>query len=753
MLMSGSKLLKSVEDPQKQLATPGASKYPILDNLTVPGPILETWQATADLIADLIQVPAALIMRVHPWEIEVFVTSHSVGNVYEAGERAKLDTGLYCETVMDTQKLLCVPNALEDHHWERNPDIELGMISYYGLPLIWPSGEIFGTFCVLDNKTNAYTQTYRRLIARFRDSIQLSIDLIYQNHMNSLETERTKEEMRILSQAVDQSPTSIMITDTKGVIEYVNRAFEKISGYRAKEVLGENPRLLKSGKTPLSVYKDLWKSITSLSTWEGELENRRKNGELYWEHIRIGPVLDTQNNICHFMAMREDITHQKEQTEIIQHLAFYDPLTDLPNRALVLDRLNQLLIDAKRNGKRLAVLFLDLDDFKKINDSLGHIEGDNMLVEASQRLRDVVRETDTVGRLGGDEFVVLLGNIDCAEDVHPVAENLLACFHHKFHLKERAFLVTASLGVAIYPEDGQSSTELLRNADTAMYCAKDLGRNTYCYFTNEMNQDVFRRLLIEEQLNGALGRGEFHVCYQPLTDTRTRTTISAEALLRWKNSVLGEVAPEEFIPIAERTRLIVQIGRFVLSEALQWAAEWKKLLNRDFRIAVNLSPHQLRDEKLVPYIEEKLEQYRVSGNLLELEITEGVLLQGHPYVEKTLASLKALGIGIALDDFGTGYSSLNYLRKYSFNKLKIDRTFIKDIIEDSTDRILVDTSIAMAHGLGLEVVAEGVETEEQLQHLSDLQCDTVQGYLLSRPIVPEELTRLISNEHARSVAI
>jgi diguanylate cyclase (GGDEF)-like protein/PAS domain S-box-containing protein len=747
--MPNSQFSDFKKSSRKQAFAASVSKYPVLDDLTVPEPILETWQVTVDMIAELIHVPAALIMRVHPQEIEVFIASLSHGNVYEAGERAKLDTGLYCETVMDTQNSLCVPNALEDTHWNKNPDIELGMISYYGLPLTWPSGEIFGTFCVLDNKTNAYTETYRGLIERFRDSVQLSIDLIYQNYLSSLETKRTKEEMGILSQAVEQSPISIMITDTDGNIEYVNRAFEKISGYREKEVLGKNPRLFQSGKTPLSVYKELWKSLSSQSTWEGELENRRKNGELYWEHIRIGPVLDTQGHIRHFLAMREDVSHQKNQAEMIQHLAFYDPLTDLPNRALVLDRLNQLLMEAKRNEKRLAVLFLDLDDFKKINDSLGHLEGDSMLVQASQRLRDAVREIDTVGRLGGDEFVVLLGSINNAYDVHPVAENLLECFYDKFQLSGRGFMVTASLGIAIYPEDGECSTELLRNADTAMYCAKELGRNTYCYFTKEMNLDVSRRLLIEEQLNGALERGEFHVHYQPLTDTQTRTTISAEALLRWTNSTLGDIPPKEFIPIAERTRLIVQIGRFVLSEALQWAAEWKKVLKRDFKIAVNLSPTQLRDHELVPFIVEKLEQNGISGNSLELEITEGVLLQGHPYVEKALASIKQLGIGVALDDFGTGYSSLNYLRRYSFNKLKIDRSFIQDITEDSTDRVLVDTSIAMAHGLGLEVVAEGVETEEQMQHLSDQHCDMIQGFLLSRPIVPEQLTSLILHEPSR----
>jgi diguanylate cyclase (GGDEF)-like protein/PAS domain S-box-containing protein len=751
MPMAGSEPTESVKGLRNLAFTAGTSKYPILDHLTVPGTILDAWQATVDLIAEIMHVPAALIMRVHPWEIEVFVTSHSSGNVYEAGERAKLDTGLYCETVMDTQNFLCVPNALEDPHWDNNPDIELGMVSYYGLPLAWPNGEVFGTFCVLDDKANTYSETHRGLLERFRDSIQLSIDLIYQNHLNSLEKKRTSEEMRILSQAVDQSPVSIMITDTEGKIEYVNRTFEEITGYREKEVIGKNPRLLQSGKTPLSVYKDLWMAITSNSTWEGEIENRRKNGELYWEQIRIGPVLDSQSNIRHFLALREDITHQKKQAEKIEHLAFYDPLTDLPNRALVLDRLNQLLSEAKRNEKRLAVLFLDLDDFKKINDSLGHIEGDNMLVEASQRLCDAVREIDTVGRLGGDEFVVLLGSINSANDVHPIAEKLLERFHDKFQLSDKEYLVTASLGVAIYPDDGLCSTELLRNADTAMYCAKELGRNTYCYYTQEMNQDVSRRLLIEEQLNGALERDEFHVCYQPLTDTQTRAMRGAEALLRWNNSVLGDVPPEEFIPIAERTRLIVKIGRFVISEALQWAAEWKKALKRDFKIAVNLSPHQLRDEELVPFIKELLEQYSMSGNSLELEITEGVLLQGSPYVDKALASLNQLGIGISLDDFGTGYSSLNYLRKYSFDKLKIDRSFIQDIIIDSTDRILVDTSIAMAHGLGLEVVAEGVETEEQLLHLSEQRCDMVQGFLLSHPIVPEQLSRLIYNEPSRAV--
>jgi diguanylate cyclase (GGDEF)-like protein/PAS domain S-box-containing protein len=744
--MDGCKSPDSEASTRIMAPASGNSKYPILDELVVPPSVLDSWQTTVNLIAEIIHVPAALVMRVHTCEIEVFVTSHSQGNVYKAGERARLDTGLYCETVMDTQQSLCVPNALEDSRWDKNPDIELGMISYYGVPLSWPSGEIFGTFCILDNKNNDYTEIYRGLVERFRDSIQLSIDLIYQNHVNILENAQTKEQMRILSQAVEQNPISIMITDADAKIEYVNLAFEKVTGYRSKDVIGKNPRFLKSGKTPQNVYKDLWNAITTHSTWEGELENRRKNGELYWEQVRIGPVLDRQGKILHFLAMREDITEQKKQAKMIQHQAFYDTLTDLPNRALVLDRLNQLLVEAKRYERHLAVLFLDLDDFKKINDSLGHIEGDNLLVQAAMRLRAAVREIDTVGRLGSDEFVVLLGNIKGASDIHFIAENVLDRFHYVFQIGNRDFIVTASLGVAIYPEDGDTGTELLRHADMAMYCAKEQGGNSYCYFTKEMNHEVYRRLQIEEQLRGALTRGEFHVCYQPLTDTRTGNTISAEALLRWDNCVLGSVPPDEFIPIAERTRLIIQIGRYVLSDALQWVAHWKKLLMRDFKIAVNLSPHQLRDETLVPFIEESLRQNRVEGNALELEITEGVLLQGHPHVEQALKSLNRMGVSIALDDFGTGYSSLSYLRKYPFNKLKIDQSFIKGIDFDSTDRVLVNTSINMAHSLGLEVVAEGVETKEQLRLLSEQRCDTVQGFLLSRPIMPEKLTTLISRE-------
>ncbi|MCU7935332.1 MAG: EAL domain-containing protein [Candidatus Thiodiazotropha sp. (ex Dulcina madagascariensis)] len=721
-------------------------KYPILDDLSVSHTVLEVWQKTTDIIADLVNVPAALIMRVHPDEIEVLVRSDSVGNVYRAGERAPLNTGLYCETVMDTLRELSVPDALKDPQWNHNPDIKLGMISYYGLPLTWPSGEIFGTFCILDIKENHFYPKYRELMFRFRDSIKLSLGTIYENHLNTTEARQAKEQIRTLSQAVEQSPVSVVITDADANIEYVNRTFERITGYEAKEVLGQNPKMFQSGKTPPSVYKDLWETIISGDLWKGELQNRKKSGELYWEHAHIAPVLDPAGNICHFLAVKEDVTSQKRQAERILHQALYDPLTNLPNRGLVNDRLEQLLIEAQRSNHLVAVLFLDMDDFKKVNDSLGHEEGDKILVQAARRLTGAVRDGDTVGRLGGDEFVVLLGGINSASDARPVAESLLDRFRGTFQLNGRDLVLTASLGIAVFPGDGENAAELLRNADTAMYHAKEQGRNTYYYFTKSMNREVSRRLMIEEQLFGALARGEFHLCYQPIMAIQNRAFVGAEALLRWSNQAIGEISSDEFIPIAEQTGMIVQIGRYVITEALGWAAQWRENQEKNFKIAINLSPRQFRDPDLVPFIEDALQQAGVPGECLELEITEGVLMSGHSYIDQALTAIGNLGIGIVMDDFGTGYSSLNYLRNYPFDVVKIDRSFIHDITLNDADRVLVNAAISMAHGLGLKVVAEGVETEDQFVQLSEQGCDFAQGYLLSKPISADEMMKLLEKQ-------
>jgi len=559
------------------------------------------------------------------------------------------------------------------------------------------------------------------------------------------ERKEAEEKIRTLSQAIEQSPVSVMITDADENIEYVNSTFEKVTGYQEAEVLGQNPRILKSGQTSEQVYREMWQALTSGKAWHGELINRKKNGELFCENSHIAPVHDDSGGISHYLAVREDITLRKSQDEKIIHQAHFDALTDLPNRFLSLDRLSQLISEAQRSSESVAVLFLDLDDFKKINDTLGHEIGDKLLIEAATRLQDGIRSGDTVGRLGGDEFIILLGGLVDVADASPVVENLLNRFRDSFRIDGRELMLTASIGISVYPIDGNEPSELLRNADSAMYCSKDNGRNTYSYFTNAMNKSVSRRLLLEEQMHGALDRGEFRLCYQPKFDIASRNIIGVEALLRWNNPVLGEVSPEEFIAIAEQTGLIVPIGEFVLCEAIAMNASWQNKSEQEFTVAINLSPRQFRDPNLVSFIEKVIDKSGVSSKSIELEITEGVLMSGHSYIDKALADLNNLEINIAMDDFGTGYSSLSYLRKYPFDVLKIDRSFINDITEDIADRELVNAAIVMAHSLGLKVVAEGVETKEQLALLAAQGCDIAQGYLFSKPVSAKKIDEMIVN--------
>ena len=434
-----------------------------------------------------------------------------------------------------------------------------------------------------------------------------------------------------------------------------------------------------------------------------------------------------------------DVSEQYKSAEIIRQQAYFDTLTSLPNRFLALDRLSQLLTEAERNNEKTAVLFLDLDDFKKINDSLGHEIGDKVLIQSAQRLKQVLREGDTVGRLGGDEFIVLLRGISEHHDALVTTENLLKSFREPFVIDGRELMLTLSIGVAISPENGLCASDLLRNADTAMYQAKDLGRNTYSFFSKEMNTMMLRRFEIEEQMHGALERNEFELYYQPQFDVKKQNITGVEALLRWHNSALGNVTPDEFIPIAEQTGLIIPIGRFVIKQAIDFLDEWQNSHHKNVTMAVNLSPCQFRDSELLSFIKGSLNKSNVSAEDLELEITEGVLMSGQSHIHDTLIEISTLGIKLSMDDFGTGYSSLSYLRQYAFDVLKIDQSFISGIPLNKADSELVNTIIAMAHSLGLKVVAEGVETQEQLTLLDDLGCDLVQGYYFSKPLPAKQL--------------
>lgn len=434
-----------------------------------------------------------------------------------------------------------------------------------------------------------------------------------------------------------------------------------------------------------------------------------------------------------------DITEQHKNAEIIRRQAYFDALTLLPNRFLALDRLSQILKEAERGNEKTAVLFLDLDDFKKVNDSLGHEFGDKLLVEAANRLSLAVRQSDTVGRLGGDEFIILLRVLADNNNAREIAKKLLEVFRDPFEIDGRELIITVSIGVSIYPDNSDSASGLLRNADAAMYQAKALGRNEYSFFTKEMNEILLRRFEIEAQLNNALSNNEFEVHYQQKFDVKTGCVVGAEALLRWYNPTLGVVTPDEFIPIAEHTGLIAPIGKYVISQALNFLNEWRYIHKQDYTMAVNLSPRQFRDKGLISFIENSLTESDIQPSNLEFEITEGVLMIGNSDVDGTLDELHKLGIKLSMDDFGKGYSSLSYLRKYSFDILKIDRVFINGMTLNKEDFNLVKATIAMAHSLDLLVVAEGVEMPDQLTLLDELGCDLAQGYYLSRPMPPKEL--------------
>jgi len=462
---------------------------------------------------------------------------------------------------------------------------------------------------------------------------------------------------------------------------------------------------------------------------------------------------DEMGKPLRFVGTHSDITLQKEHENITIYQAHYDALTKLPNRLLSLDRLHQQCIKAKREKTHVALLFIDLDNFKVFNDTLGHDTGDLILVEAANRIANVLRNSDTVGRLGGDEFVVILGDVGEKSDLQKAITAVLRCFNAPFEILKRELSLSVSIGISIYPNDGDTSSELLKNADTAMYDAKAKGKNTYRYFTNEMNELAKSRFVLEEEMRKALENNEFRVYYQPKVDTQSQEIIGAEALLRWSNPTLGNVSPADFIPIAEQTGLIVEIGKYVLKEAISNACRWKDISHKDIQIAVNLSPLQFRDPELLGYIQMCIDEYGFNASLLELEITEGVLMSGFSHIEMLLDEIHTLGIQIAMDDFGTGYSSLSYLRNYPFDVLKIDKSFIDNIVDNDADKALVTASIAMSKALKLKIVAEGIETYEQFEVLKSLECDCIQGFFFDKALSVEEFTLRIREKNVYAARV
>ena len=548
-----------------------------------------------------------------------------------------------------------------------------------------------------------------------------------------------------LSLAVEQSPNSIVITDLEGKIEYVNGMFTTVTGYGMDEALGQNPRILQSGQTPQSTFDDMWAHLTRGDVWHGEFVNRRKDQSVYSESAIISPVKQANGKITNYMAIKEDLTDKKRVESYIENLAHFDQLTGLPNRVMLYDRVKYLLNMSQRNSEYLAVMFLDLDNFKNINDTLGHTIGDGVLIEMAKRIKSAIRDEDTVSRLGGDEFIMLFPNTDSNAAMH-VATKLIAEISKASLIANNELTITPSIGIAIYPNDGEDFETLLKNADTAMYRVKNSSRNGFHFFTQEMQLNLARNLKLENALRHALERNELEVYYQPQVAIEDGRVIGAEALLRWKHPELGMVSPAEFIPIAESSGQIVKIGEWVLRTAIKQTKKWIDDGFAPMIIAVNLSAIQFREKNLLTLVTDVLKQAQLPPQYLELELTEAVTMHDPESVINVMNRLHEKGIRMSIDDFGTGYSSLSYLKQFKVYKLKIDQSFIRDISEDSDDRAIVSAIIDMAHNLGLQTIAEGVETAEQLAFLRLHGCNEAQGYYFSKPLPSTEFERFLQNK-------
>ncbi|MEJ2573399.1 MAG: PAS domain S-box protein [Gammaproteobacteria bacterium] len=559
------------------------------------------------------------------------------------------------------------------------------------------------------------------------------------------------DRMRKLSSALEQTADSVIITDPAGVIEYVNQAFEQVTGYRREEVLGQTPRLIKSDRQEPEFYATLWKTILNGQAYNDVFINRRKDGSLYYEEKTITPLKDDSGRVTHFVSTGKDVTERIKIQERLQYMAQHDALTDLPNRVLLFDRLKQALVRARRHERYLAVLFIDLDRFKNINDSLGHEAGDQLLQQLSDRLRNCVRDDDTVARFGGDEFVILLDDVAREGDIREVAQKILEELRPPFKIGMQRLFITASVGVSLFPNDGEDSSTLLKYADIAMYRAKEMGKNTYQFYSAEMSARAFERLTLESNLRAALDRNEFRLYYQPQIDTMSGIVVGVEALLRWEHPKFGMVMPGEFMPMLEETGLIVPVGEWVLRTACAQLREWHEAGWSSLRMAINLSARQFSSKSLIDSIDKQLALLGGNAANLELEITESNFMQHAMTTAATLSELFAMGCRLAIDDFGTGYSSLAYLKRFPISVLKIDYSFVRDIPEDKDDAEIVTTIIAMAHNLKIEVVAEGVETEEQVAFLRGCGCDCMQGYLFSRPMPAEEVVHHFDGTDVRSV--
>ena len=562
---------------------------------------------------------------------------------------------------------------------------------------------------------------------------------------NITERKRAENKLRLMAKVFERSGEAIIITGPDKKILATNDTFTSLTGYSQEEVLGQNPSILKSGRESKDFYKVMWESLLRHNYWHGEIWNRCKNGEVYPKWLTITVVRDNRGDITNYIGSFVDITERMEAKQKIEYLAYRDTLTNLYNRSSLMESLTLVLEMSKRSDEHMALLFIDLDNFKVINDSLGHPIGDMLLYQVAARLLESVRNADIVARLGGDEFVIVLPQIQSGVSVAPIVGKLQHALSQPYIIDGYTLYATASIGISIFPHDGETVEELMKNSDVALYHAKSEGRNNYQFFKQEMNSNARERLLMEHDLRLAVENEEFILHYQPQIDVITGQMIGVEALVRWQHPNLGLVFPDSFIGVAESTGLILPIGKFVLETACRQLKAWQAEGLPQIRMAVNLSALQFKQSDLPFMVEKIITETGIDPHLLELEITESVAMDNPDAAILHLNKFREMGVELAIDDFGTGYSSLSYLKLFPVHRLKIDRSFVKDLETDSDDAAIASATIALAHSLGKNVVAEGVETEFQLSYLRSQQCDIVQGYYYSRPMPVAELAAFLRN--------
>lgn len=587
-----------------------------------------------------------------------------------------------------------------------------------------------------------------RLIDVETSAVMVEFDgrkLIYCAERDISERKRIDEELSLAALVLKNSSDGMVVTDADNRIIAVNPAFSKITGFSLEEVKGKNPKIFNSGRHDRAFFQELWGSLLVKGYWQGEIWDKRKNGDIHAKWLSINTVLDKNGAIYRYVAIFSDITERKQSEELIWKQANFDMLTELPNRRMFLEQLQMAVIKSARSQLPLALLLIDLDQFKEVNDTLGHAVGDSLLKEAASRIRFCVRTSDTVARLGGDEFVVILTELPDVRHVEDIAQKFINSLAESFNLGGEVVYISASVGITLYPDDAGNIEDLMKNADQAMYEAKKNGRNRFSYYTRSLQEAAQKRLRLTTDLRSALAGNQFRVYFQPIIDLNTGRIHKAEALIRWQHPERGMVSPLDFISLAEETGLIHGIGDWVFKESARWAKRWSSQFSDDFQISINKSPVQFRGDNggSVNAWLDHLHELNLSGKHIVIEITEGLLLDAETAVTDKLLGFRDAGIQVAIDDFGTGYSSLSYLKKFDIDYLKIDQSFVCNLSTDADDVALCEAIIVMAHKLDLKVIAEGVETEQQRSILAAAGCDYAQGYLFSRPVPPEEMEKLL----------